>query len=167
MLEKPQPRGPRLTQHLSPCVSPGGLGAVRRRLRRVVPPSVRGCVVRDGRERGLHLHGLLAQGGRRGRGRGRRGDYGGGGGGGGERGGAVDVHVQRAKPAPVGRRLVVPLVLHRSSQPSNFTSAAAARASARQLAITQQARTEFEHCTSHKKHNTKPVPRLVFQPANL
>ncbi len=130
---------------------PGGLGAVRRRLRRVVPPGVRGRVVRDGRERRLHLRGLLPQG-RRGE-RGRRGvDSGGGGRGERRRAGDVDVR-RRAKSAII--ICCRPVV---SSKPSIFTSAAAAaRASAGQLALKKNtAWAEFEYCTSHNEHNTKP-----------
>lgn len=39
----------------------GGLGSVRRRVWQVVPPGVCGCDLRDGRERGLHLHRLHPQ----------------------------------------------------------------------------------------------------------
>lgn len=40
----------------------GWLGSVWWRLWRVVPPGLCGCVMRDGREWGLHLHGLLPEG---------------------------------------------------------------------------------------------------------
>lgn len=103
----------------------------------MVPPGVRWRVVRDGRERGLHLRGLLPES-RRGR-RGRCGD-GGRGGGRGERGGAgdIDVQRQRAESALVvgSRGFVVSRTIRLASKPSNFTSSsAAAGASAGQLAL--------------------------------
>lgn len=141
--------------HMSACAPfPGGLGAVRRRLRRVVSPGVRGRVVRDGRERRLHLRGLLPEGGRGERGR-RRVDCGGGCRG--ERRRAGDVNVQRRQRAESAIVICCRHVV--SSKPSIFTSAAtaAARASAGQLALKKktQPRTEFEYCTSHNEHNTK------------
>ena len=146
------------------CVCPGGLGAMRRRLRRVVPPGVRRRVVRDGGERGLHLHGLLPEGDWRGRG------DGGGGSGGGKRGVAGDVDVRRRRAEPAlsgcnGRGVVVSRAIRHASKPSNFTSsssspsatAAAARTSAGQLASKKRGiKTEFEYRTSHNVHNTKP-----------
>lgn len=115
----------------------GGLGAVRRRLRRVVPPGVRGRVVRDGRERGLHLRGLLAQGRRRPFGRG------GGGPRRGERHRAVHQHVRRrAGPTVSARRHHCHLAKgarRATSQPSGGggggVPSAAAAASAGQLAL--------------------------------
>lgn len=118
--------------HASLPASPGGLGAVRRRLRRVVPPGVRGSVVRNGRERRLHLRGLLPEGrwhllrwrhSRRGSWRG-------------ERHSAVHIHVRRrAEPAAGAcRGLLVSCALHVTPQPSSIPSAAAG-ASAGQLAL--------------------------------
>lgn len=135
----------------------GGLGAVRRRLRWVVPPGVRGRVVRNGRERGLHLHRLLPE-----SRRGERGRHDRGGGGWGERCSAGDVAVRCGRCADsaivICRDLVVSCLIRLSSKPSDFTSAAAAaRASAGQLALkNKQPRTEIEYCTSHNEHNTKP-----------
>lgn len=94
---------------------PGGLGPVRRRLRRVVPPGLRRRFLRDGRDRGLHLLGLLRESGRGGDRRG------------GERRGAVGV--RRCAERALVRALVV---LCASRQPNGFSSAA--RPSADQLA---------------------------------
>lgn len=94
---------------------PGGLGPVRRRLRRVVPPGLRRGLLRDGRGRGLHLPGLLRE-------SGRGDDHQGG-----ARRGAVGVR-RRAERALV-RALVV---LRASRQPHAYSSAA--RPSADQLA---------------------------------
>lgn len=117
-------------------VLPGGLGAVWWRLRRVVPPGVRGRVVWNGRERGLHLHGLFAEGRRSERrrtcwgndcGRGDRG----------ERGseGSIDVRCRRAESAIDScSRLLVSHACCLPSKPSNFTSAAA-RDSGGELAL--------------------------------
>lgn len=118
--------------HASLPAPPGGLGAVRRRLRRVVPPGVRGSVVWNGRERRLHLRGLLPEGrrhllrwqlSRRGSRRG-------------ECHSAVHVHVRRRAEPAVGacRGLLVSCALHVTPQPSSIPSAAAG-ASAGQLAL--------------------------------
>lgn len=144
------------------CVSvfPGGLGSVRWWLWWVVPPGVRGRVVRNGREWGLHLRGLLPQG-RRGR---RRDDHGGSAGG--EHRGAFDVNVQQqhAEPALILRRgLVVPRILHFSPEPSNFTSAAAARASAGQLALKTAVGLTL-NTVPHASITQNPVSRLEFEP---
>lgn len=142
---------------------PGGLGAVRRRLRRVVPPGVRGCVLRDGRERRLHLHGLLPEG-RRGE-RGRRGvDCGGGGRGERRRAGDVDVRWWRHAESAIiiCCRLVV------SSKPGIFTSAAAARASAGQLALKKNSLGLSLNTVPHTMSITQNlVSRLAFRPLNL
>lgn len=137
---------------------------MRRRLRRVVPPGVRRRDVRNGRDRGLHLHGLHPQG-RRGE-RGRRSDDRGGGGGG-ERRGAVDVDVRRAESAVgIRRGHVVSHAL--SSKPSSFTSAAAAaRASAGQLAVKQNCLGLRLNTVPHTM-SIKLVSRLVSsQPVRL
>lgn len=107
---------------------------MRRRLRRVVPPGMRGRVVRDGRERRLHLRGLFPKGRwcerrrrrRRGHYRSRRR----------ERCGAGDVDMRRRAESAVNacHDLLVSRALRHSSEPSNFTGAAA-RASAGQLAL--------------------------------
>lgn len=89
-------------------VFPGGLGPVRRRLRRVVPPGVRGGFLRDGRDRGLHLLALLRESGRRGVRQG------------GERRGAVGVR-RRAERALVRALVVLGCA---SRQPDDFGSAA-------------------------------------------
>lgn len=130
------------------CVYPGGLGAVRRRLRRVVPPGVRWRYVRNGRKRGLRLHGLHRQG-RRG---GLRGH--GGGGGGGERRSAVHIPVQCATPAISGGLVVAHT---HSTTSSSLTSA---RASAGQLAFTEHTKTEIEYCTSHNVRHLRVYGRL-------
>lgn len=86
----------------------------------MVPPGLRGGLLRDGGERGLHLRGLLREGDRSERGDDRRGDGGGRGGGGGERRGAVDVR------HGAGRTLVVGalVVFCASREPGDLSSAA-------------------------------------------
>lgn len=94
---------------------------MRRRVRRVVPPSLRGRVLRNGRDRGLHLHGLLPES------SGGRGEPHRGGGGGGGRGGAAGASV---------RQRAVVLVGHCASL-RHSSAAAAATASGGQLAPKQ------------------------------
>lgn len=141
----------------------GGLGAVRRRLRRVVPPGVRGRVLRNGWEWRLHLCGLFPEG-RRSEWRRRRRGGDRGGGGGGERRCAGDVDVCRPAESTIDARhgLLVPRTLRLSSKPSNFTSAAAARASAGQLAQKNGLGLHL-NTVSH----TKPSIQLAFQPVRL
>lgn len=140
---------PHMPSFVCPFAFPGGLGAVRRRLRRVVPPGVRGRFLRNGWEWRLHLCGLFPEG-RRSERR-RRGDRGGGGGG--ERRSAGDVDVCRRAESAVDARhgLLVPRTRRLSSKPSNFTSAAAARASAGQLALKKNGLGLHLNTVSHTK----------------
>lgn len=105
---------------------PGRLGSVWWRLWRVVPPGLCGCVMRDGREWGLHLHGLFPEGHRW------RNDRRGGVGGECRCADNVNVRQQRAECAIVIGDCL--LVIGFSLKPSDITSATAGF-SAGQLAL--------------------------------
>lgn len=114
---------------------------MRRWLRRVVSPGVRGSLLRDGRERGLHLRGLLPEGVRRRRDV--RQSVRRGGGGRRQCGRTVYVHVwwQHTEPSALRRSGVVHHVLRFSSESAHLTPTAATGAAAGQLAAKQRART--------------------------